>query len=187
MDGRIELITGCMFSGKSTELMRRVRMHRAARQRVLVITYEKDAERCGRNGLVSSHDREVMGAMPAGHRLAAIDTSDFDVVAIDEGQFFEDLVEFCEGNAAANRIVIVAALDGTFERKPFGPVPHLAPRCESVVKLEAVCMVCYGKAAFSERIAGGNELEEIGGAEKYRAVCRKCWGSGTLLSVCSVD
>lgn len=99
----------------------------------------------------------------------------YDVVGIDEGQFFPDLIPFTEDLANAGKTIVVAALDGTFERTGFGAVLQLVPLAESVIKLSAVCMVCCGDASFTQRISGDKGLEIIGGADKYRAVCRDCY------------
>ncbi|NWW92233.1 KITH protein, partial [Rhynochetos jubatus] len=97
------------------------------------------------------------------------------VVGVDEGQFFPDIVEFCEGLANAGKTVIVAALDGTFQRKAFGSILNLVPLAESVVKLNAVCMECYREASYTKRLGAEREVEVIGGADKYHSVCRACY------------
>jgi thymidine kinase len=99
----------------------------------------------------------------------------YDVVGIDEGQFFPDLLHFVELWANLGKIVIVAALDGTFQRKPFGNVLSLVPLAESVTKLNSVCMMCYADAPFTRRLTSETEVEVIGGADKYIAVCRACF------------
>ncbi|XP_010153359.1 PREDICTED: thymidine kinase, cytosolic [Eurypyga helias] len=97
------------------------------------------------------------------------------VIGIDEGQFFLDIVEFCEIMANAGKTVIVAALDGTFQRKAFGSILNLVPLAESVVKLNAVCMECYREASYTKRLGAEREVEVIGGADKYHSVCRVCY------------
>ena len=98
-----------------------------------------------------------------------------DVIGIDEGQFFPDIVEWSDKQANRNgKQVIIAALDGSFQRKPFGRVLELVPCAESVVKLNAVCMNCGADAPFSARISAETELEVVGGADKYIAACRAC-------------
>ncbi|KFQ63463.1 Thymidine kinase, cytosolic, partial [Pelecanus crispus] len=97
------------------------------------------------------------------------------VIGIDEGQFFPDIVEFCEMMANAGKTVIVAALDGTFQRKAFGSILNLVPLAESVVKLNAVCMECYREASYTKRLGAEREVEVIGGADKYHSVCRACY------------
>ena len=178
--GAIELVLGPMFAGKSTELARRMRRHTAAQRRCLVLKYAKDArysQEC-----MTTHDQTKLAAVPVS-RLAEVDAlvRNFDVVGIDEGQFYEDLIEYCEAWANSGKMVIVAALDGTFQRKAFNRVLELVPLAEDVRKLKAVCCICHKDAAFTMRIGDETELEVIGGAEKYLATCRACYirGSGT--------
>ncbi|XP_041839874.1 thymidine kinase, cytosolic [Melanotaenia boesemani] len=172
--GQIQVIFGPMFSGKSTELMRRVRRFQIAQYNCLVVKYAKDT-RYSDSGM-ATHDKNTMAAVPANClgdvRSLALQAC---VIGIDEGQFFPDTVEFCEEMANLGKTVIVAALDGTFQRKPFGNILHLVPLAESVVKLHAVCMQCYKEAAYTKRIGTEKEVEVIGGADKYQAVCRKCY------------
>ncbi|XP_053156664.1 thymidine kinase, cytosolic [Hemicordylus capensis] len=172
--GQIQVIFGPMFSGKSTELMRRVRRFQIAQYKCLVIKYAKDT-RYSTNG-VSTHDRNTMEAQSAcclkDVHQEALGSA---VIGIDEGQFFPDIVEFCEVMANAGKTVIVAALDGTFQRKAFGNILHLVPLAESVVKLNAVCMECYREASYTKRLGTEKEVEVIGGSDKYHAVCRVCY------------
>ncbi|XP_051939339.1 thymidine kinase, cytosolic [Hippocampus zosterae] len=173
--GQIQVIFGPMFSGKSTELMRRVRRFQIAQYSCLLIKYAKDT-RYSDFG-VATHDKNTMEAVPANClrdvQSLALQSS---VIGIDEGQFFPDTVEFCEEMANLGKTIIVAALDGTFQRRPFGNILNLVPLAESVVKLHAVCMQCYKEAAYTKRIGAEKEVEVIGGADKYQAVCRKCYG-----------
>ncbi|KAG7491193.1 hypothetical protein MATL_G00000370 [Megalops atlanticus] len=173
--GQIQVIFGPMFSGKSTELMRRVRRFQIAQYNCLVIKYAKDT-RYSDTGM-ATHDKYTMEAVSANRlrdvRKLALDAS---VIGIDEGQFFPDTVEFCEEMANRGKTVIVAALDGTFQRKPFGNILSLVPLAESVVKLNAVCMQCFKEAAYTKRLGEETEVEVIGGADKYHAVCRACYG-----------
>ncbi|XP_036949179.1 thymidine kinase, cytosolic [Acanthopagrus latus] len=173
--GQIQVIFGPMFSGKSTELMRRVRRFQIAQYNCLVVKYAKDT-RYSDSGM-ATHDKNTMAAVPA-NRLGDVHSLALQacVIGIDEGQFFPDTVEFCEEMANLGKTVIVAALDGTFQRKPFGNILNLVPLAESVVKLNAVCMQCYKEAAYTKRIGAEKEVEVIGGADKYQAVCRKCYG-----------
>ncbi|XP_066503432.1 thymidine kinase, cytosolic [Hoplias malabaricus] len=173
--GQIQVIFGPMFSGKSTELIRRVRRFQIAQYNCLVIKYAKDT-RYSETGM-ATHDKSTMSAVPAnclrdvwGLALGAA------VIGIDEGQFFPDTVEFCEEMANMGKTVIVAALDGTFQRKPFGNILNLVPLAESVVKLNSVCMECFKEASYTKRLGAEQEVEVIGGADKYHAVCRNCYG-----------
>ncbi|NWY68238.1 KITH protein, partial [Erithacus rubecula] len=157
-----------------TELMRRVRRFQLAQYRCLLVKYAKDT-RYSSSG-VSTHDRSTMEALPAQllHDVykEALGAA---VIGIDEGQFFPDVVEFCETMANAGKTVIVAALDGTFQRKAFGSILNLVPLAESVVKLNAVCMECYREASYTKRLGAEREVEVIGGADKYQSVCRACY------------
>ncbi|XP_065549694.1 thymidine kinase, cytosolic [Lathamus discolor] len=172
--GQIQVIFGPMFSGKSTELMRRVRRFQLAQYRCLLVKYAKDT-RYGSSG-VSTHDKSTMEAVPAcllkDVYQEALSSA---VIGIDEGQFFPDIVEFCEMMANTGKTVIVAALDGTFQRKAFGGILNLVPLAESVVKLNAVCMECYREASYTKRLGAEREVEVIGGADKYHSVCRACY------------
>lgn len=112
------------------------------------------------------------------HKLAEVDDriSEFDVVAVDEGQFFTDIVEYCQKWSDRGKIVIVAALDATFERKPFGSICQLVPLAEHIRKLTAVCLNCDGEAQFTHKHCNNTgEVNDIGGLDKYIPVCRACF------------
>lgn len=174
--GSIELILGPMFSGKTTELFRRIRRYTFANYRCIVIKYRKD-QRYAAAGEASTHDQLMLAANPCERLAEAVDeVGGFDVIGIDEGQFFPDLLEYSEKWANAGKVVIVSALDGTFQRKPFGRTLELIPLAEKVDKLNAVCMLCYGDASFTKRIStDDNRIEVIGGCEAYVSTCRKCF------------
>jgi thymidine kinase len=104
---------------------------------------------------------------------------EYSVIGIDEGQFFTDTVKFAEEMANLGKTVIVAALDGCYRRSGFGDILQLVPLAESVIKLTAVCMICFTEASYTKRIGLERELEVIGGADKYMAVCRKCYFEDT--------
>ncbi|XP_040496056.1 thymidine kinase, cytosolic isoform X2 [Ursus maritimus] len=127
-------------------------------------------------GPMFSGKRNTMEALPACLlRDVAQEALGVAVIGIDEGQFFPDIVEFSETMANAGKTVIVAALDGTFQRKAFGTILNLVPLAESVVKLTAVCMECFREAAYTKRLGSEKEVEVIGGADKYHSVCRLCY------------
>ncbi|XP_070580666.1 thymidine kinase, cytosolic-like [Ptychodera flava] len=172
--GQIQVIFGPMFSGKTTELIRRIKRFQIANHSCLIIKYAKD-DRYDKNG-VATHDREVKTAVAATELCNVKKTAmDYDVIGIDEGQFFPDTVAFCEEMASKGKKVIVAALDGTFQRKGFGDILNLVPLAESVIKLNAVCMHCYNEAAYTKRIGAETAVEIIGGTDKYLAACRECF------------
>ena len=145
----------------------------------MIVKYEKDV-RYEEDG-IATHCGMKLPATVSTTILAKITDNiiqeDYDVIGIDEGQFFQDVVGWSEMMANKGKIVVVAALDGTFQRKPFGDILSLIPLAESVTKLSAVCMNCFGEASFSKRITVEEEgkVEVIGGADKYMAVCRACY------------
>ncbi|KAF0685970.1 Aste57867_22222 [Aphanomyces stellatus] len=164
-----------MFSGKSTELIRRMRRYQHAQLKCLVVKSKID-DRYTSESLVSTHDRQMMKA----NALKRLDEMgeeymNYDVIGIDEGQFFADLNMFCDQAANKGKIVIVAALDGTFERKPFPHVCELIPKAENVTKLSAVCAICGSDAAFTRRLVSSTAVELVGGSESYQPVCRNCF------------
>jgi thymidine kinase len=174
MEGRIELIKGPMFAGKSTELMRRMWRYRIHRRCALV----KPASDTRYSTLrVSTHDKISADARVAerlGEALAWAD--EFDVLLVDEGQFFPDLADAAGGLADAGKTVVVAALSGDFRRAPFEQVARLEPLADSVLMLTAVC-ACGRDAPFSKRIGARDDdpVVKVGGAETYAACCRVCW------------
>jgi len=174
--GQIQLILGPMFSGKSTELIRRLKRYQVAQYEVMIVKYAKD-QRYDEKG-IATHCGQTLPAVSANKLEELGDKSrEYDVIGIDEGQFFPDVVEWCEEMANRGKIVLIAALDGTFQRRPFQNILNLVPLAEDVTKLQAVCMSCFKDAAFSKRISNEDGVEVIGGADKYMAVCRHCYYS----------
>lgn len=174
--GRIDLILGPMFAGKTTELMRRVKRDIHARRKCFVIKYSGDKRYSDTN--VANHDQMVLKAMAMVDHLEDVGNlwESYDVIAIDEGQFFPDLVSFCTMVADKGKTVYVSALDGDYQRKPFGKVCELIPHCEHVDKLAAVCMMCHQhEGNFTRRTVSSDKQELIGGADMYVAACRKCY------------
>lgn len=174
MNGMIDLVLGPMFAGKSTELLRRIKRYRVASKKCLVIKYSKDTRYS--DNCVSTHDKQMIEAV-SWENLADVQekAQDFDIIGIDEGQFYIGLVDFWEEMANKGKMVIVAALDGTFERKPFPTVLDLIPLAESVTKLDAVCVDWKHSASFTKRLCDSKETELIGGAEIYKPVWRGCF------------
>lgn len=169
--GRIELIVGPMFAGKTTELLRRIERAEIAKKKCCVMKYSKDTRYSAQN--VSTHDLHMRTAIPCPVLMPTYnEASLYDVIGIDEGQFFPDVVEFSEKLANEGKIVIVAGLDGDFMRKPFGRVLELISKCESITKLTAVCTETGGDACFTQRLVDSKELELIGGNDMYRAASR---------------
>ena len=125
--------------------------------------------------------RQTVQALACENLSELPNLDEFDCIGIDEGQFFSDIVPWAERQANAGKVVIVAALDGDYMRRPFGQILDLVPLSEEVTKLSAVCMNCHQQASFSQRVvrATSGETVDIGGADKYRAVCRRCYFTAT--------
>lgn len=178
---RLEVIVGSMFSGKSEELIRRVKRARIARLKVQVFKPRLD-DRYGTER-VASHDGGAVEAQPVNGaaELLSLVEPDTQVVAIDEVQFFSrSIVAACEQLVASGRRVICAGLDMDFRGEPFGPVPELMARAEEVVKLAAICVRCGRPASRTQRLIGGQPARYtdpvilIGAQEVYEARCRWC-------------
>mmetsp|Transcript_6894 Transcript_6894/g.25730 ORF Transcript_6894/g.25730 Transcript_6894/m.25730 type:complete len:277 (-) Transcript_6894:39-869(-) len=173
--GAIQLIIGPMFAGKSSELLRRIRRYEIAKKACLLIKHKID-ERYNNKEFITTHDSQNQYALPLEKlRDATNIMENYDCIGIDEGQFFPDLLEFCEYAANQGKIVIVAALDGTYERKAFSQVVNLIPRAETVRKLKAVCAICLENASFTRRITNDRKTCLVGSTETYQAVCRHCY------------
>ena len=169
----ITLIKGPMFSGKTTELMRLIKREIIAGERVIVYKYVKD-DRYGRHFMISSHDNAHYPAVPV-DSFAGIDPEPGTVIAIDEGQFIKHLVEFVEKAAAVGCKVLISALNADYQRKLFENIAELIPKCENHMDLKAICFDCKKDASFTKRISNETQQEVIGGSDKYKAVCRKCY------------
>jgi thymidine kinase len=178
--GRIELIIGCMYSGKTTEVIRQIKRYTTLNKKIIVFTHSSD-NRYSESGNIATHNREVMTAVPL---TTLSDMSDIirkqfeesEVVFIEEGQFFSDLFEFCiECANKFNKNVIVSGLDGDFQLKPFEQIVKLIPNAEKVTKLTALCKQCGDgtEACFSKRIIESSARELVGSVGVYEAVCRQ--------------
>lgn len=179
--GWIEVIAGCMFSGKSEELIRRVRRAQIARQRVQVFHHALD-ERYG-TARVASHSGAAIEAVAVRSAvdIAARLLPDTQVVAIDEVQFFDwTVAELASHLADRGLRVIVAGLDLDFRGEPFGPLPLLMAQAEEVSKLQAICMRCGAPATRTQRLIDGrpayyeDPIILVGASEVYEARCRAC-------------
>nr|AOG62193.1 thymidine kinase [Cyprinid herpesvirus 1] len=171
----LELILGPMFAGKSTEMCRRLTRLAISGRQCLAVKFFGDT-RYTLDAAVVTHNGDKYPALVA-CKLGDIfeDLIKADAVGIDEGQFFPDLFEVVHKLLALGKIVLVAALDGTYKQTPFEDVLKLIPHCESVVKLTAVCLICRDKEApFTIRTSSGKDLVLIGGTEAYKSVCRGC-------------
>lgn len=174
--GWIEVICGSMFSGKTEELIRRLRRAQIARQRVQIfkpaIDNRYDDEK------IVSHNEMSLESVPLIDIEQIFDHlhSDTEVVGIDEGQFFSPaLVTIAEDLADRGIRVIVAALDQDFRGLPFGAIPQLLCIAEYVTKTLAICVVCGNPANRSQRVLGGDSLVQVGSRDTYEARCRSCF------------
>ncbi len=194
--GWIEVIAGVMFSGKSEELMRRVRRAIIARKRVQVFKSRLDDRYVGLFA-VSSHDGRSLDAIPvdSSAQIAGRIDPTAQVIAIDEAQFLDrGVVELATSLAARGRRVILAGTDTDFRGEPFGPMPELLAIAEVVDKLHAICVVCGSPASRNQRLIAGHPAPYdspvimVGASESYEARCRHCHavprkdeGQGVLL------
>ena len=173
--GWIEIIAGGMFSGKSEELIRRLRRAVIARQRVQVFKPIID-DRFATEDIVSRDERRLKAipVVSSGELLNRVEIG-VQVVGIDEVQFFDaGVVDVCMQLADAGIRVIAAGLDQDYMRRPFGPMPALLAVAEEVSKMHAVCVRCRGAAHYSQRVSGGNAQVEVGDSS-YEARCRSCY------------
>lgn len=160
-----------MFSGKTTELLKHVESAEASGKRVVIYKYENDKRYS--ETMVSTHDLVMHAAIPCDKLMTKIEEAkQFEIVGIDEGQFFSDIVEFAQELKKCQVNVIISALDGDYLRRPFGSVLNLIPYSSHVVKLNAVDRNNGKRAAFTKRNIVSNELELIGGSDIYQAASR---------------
>ena len=172
--GWIEVICGPMFSGKSEELIRRLRRAEIARQRVQIFKHAIDARYDAAS--IVSHSRQSLPSIAvssASEILAGVEDRT-ELVAIDEAQFFtDDLVDACDRLANQGKRIIVAGLDLDYRGQPFGPMPALMCRAEYVTKQLAICMVCGDPAGFTQRLTPSRDRIQVGASGMYEARCRQ--------------
>lgn len=175
--GWIEVITGCMFSGKTEELIRRLRRAMYARQRVVVFKPRLDDRYS--DASIGSHSGQQVRSIRIDHpRQIRQYVSDAQVVAIDEAQFLgAEVVEVCEALANEGRRVIVAGLDMDFRGVPFEPMPQLLAVAEYITKHLAICTVCGNPADRSQRLVESGDRVLVGASDLYEARCRRHWSA----------
>lgn len=172
--GWIEVIVGCMFSGKTEELMKQVRRAQFARQKTQTFKPSIDSRYSVQE--VCSHDQNKVEAVPvaSARDIFALIHPSTAVVAIDEGQFFNDeLITLATTLADSGKRVIIAGLDTDWKARPFGPMPHLMAIAESVHKQHAICRVCGGLASRTQRLVAASSDILVGSTESYEARCRQ--------------
>jgi thymidine kinase len=174
--GWIEVITGSMFSGKSEELIRRLRRAQIARQKVQIFKPRFDS-RFSDNHIVSHSDMRIgSDNVSSSKDLLALVEADTEVIGIDEGQFFDqDLPAVCNELAGRGKRVIVAGLDQDYLGKPFEPMPQLLAIAEYITKTLAICMVCGGPANHTQRLVASSDRVLLGAQGTYEARCRRCF------------
>lgn len=167
----LHIIMGSMFSGKTTEMIRLLKRYDVIGKKVVVINSQKDIR--STEDVLRTHDNVTFRCIKTAD-LVNVNTSGCDVVAIDEAQFFIELVPFVEKELNAGRIVLLAGLDGDYKQRKFGSLLDCIPLADEVTKLTAMCMSCLDgtPGPFTKRIVESSELELVGGDDMYKSVCR---------------
>ncbi len=176
--GWIEVICGPMFSGKTEELIRRLRLAHIAKQRIQIFKPATDNRFCA--GHIVSHNEQKFECTTINHPEEILDALDDStrIIGIDEVQFFDEgITKICEKMANRGLRVIVTGLDQDYLGNPFGPIPRLLALAESILKLKAVCQVCGGWATKSQRLTSEIAQVSVGATDKYEARCRACFDS----------
>ena len=173
--GRIEVICGSMFSGKTEELIRRLKRAKIARQRIEIFKPAMDVRYSEAD--VVSHEGQAIASTPIETSASILLLApDADVVGIDEAQFFDNaLADVCRKLADNGTRVIVAGLDMDFRGKPFGPMPALCAIADEVTKVHAICVKCGELATFSHRTVKNDRQVLLGETEEYEPLCRLCY------------
>lgn len=181
--GWIEVICGSMFSGKTEELIRRLKRARIAHLKTEIFKPSVDTRYDERD--IISHDARAIPSTPIGNsQEILLLTQDIDVVGIDEAQFFDPELPFvCDQLALKGIRVIVAGLDMDFRGNPFGPMPALLAKADYITKLHAICVRCGHIATFSYRKSAEEGQLLLGEAESYEPRCRKCYLEGSASGI----
>ena len=181
----LHIVIGPMFSGKSSHIIRVTNRERHIGRRVLMVNHLADTVR-NPTGHVRSHDGHESTSISVSHiGNLVLDVADWDVIAVDEGQFFEDIhkvLDFVNSGV----VVYISALDGDAQQKKFGSVLDLIPHADTCIKLQALCVLCRNgtKASFTVKTCGADAQVDVGGADKYMAVCRNHLLKNELVERC---
>jgi len=175
--GRIDLITGCMFSGKSTEIIRLINRYKALEKKILIINHSNDTRY--KQNSISTHSNININCFSTDNLLSIKSQPKYnynvaDVIVIEEGQFFDKLYDFAlEAADNDSKIIIIAGLDGDSNREEFGDIIKLIPKCDSITKLHALCSICKDGtlAPFTKRIVK-NKNQVLVGVNEFIPVCR---------------
>lgn len=174
-NGCIEVICGSMFSGKTEELIRRLKRAQFANQKIEIFKPEVDTRYSDMD--VVSHDLHSIPCTPVKDPARMLETAeDTQVIGIDEAQFFDDsLINVAQELANRGKRVIIAGLDTDFKGKPFGPIPALMAVAEDVQKVHAICVKCGNLANHSHRLTKSHQLVVLGEKDVYEPLCRQCY------------
>lgn len=178
--GWIEVICGSMFSGKTEELIRRLKRAKIANQKVEIFKPKVDTRYDEEK--VVSHDANSILSIPIDHSSKLLELSEgVGVIGVDEAQFFdEELPEVCQSLALTGKRVIVAGLDMDYKGKPFGPMPNLLAVAEYITKVHAICQHCGNLATHSYRLTEEESQVMLGESDTYEARCRTCYHMGNI-------
>lgn len=181
--GWIEVICGSMFSGKTEELLRRLKRAKFANQKVEI--YKPRVDTRYDSAKVVSHDENFILASPIDDSIKILNAGDdVTVVGIDEAQFFDEgLIANAQKLALAGKRVIIAGLDMDFRGRPFGPIPGLLAVAEYITKVHAICSHCGNIATHSYRLSEENSTVVLGEKDKYEPRCRSCYNMGNILNL----
>ena len=172
--GKIVLILGPMFSGKSTRLIENIRKSVYKNKKSIMIKYSGDKRYTNKSEVVT-HDLIKYDSIECRNLSDSYDLlKDYDIIGIDEGQFFPDLVEISEKLSLLKKMVYIAALNGDFRMEPFPVIANIIPKADKIKLLKAYCFNCHRDAKFSLRIVQNNETVLIGAGEAYKPACRDC-------------
>jgi len=175
--GWIEVICGSMFSGKTEELIRRLKRAQFAKQKIEIFKPQIDT-RYHEENVVSHQGNEIMSTPVSSSSTILLLANDVDVIGIDEAQFFDlELINVCNQLANSGVRVIVAGLDMDYKGNPFGPIPGLLACAEYVTKVHAICMNCGGLAHISHRKTAETNLVLLGETDSYEPLCRDCFNA----------
>ena len=173
--GCVEVICGSMFSGKTEELIRRLKRAEIAGQKIMIFKPKIDV-RYDEEKVVSHNNNSIPSTPVTSSRNILLLCEKAQIIAIDEAQFFDDeLPLVCRELAQQGKRVIVAGLDMDYTGKPFGPIPNLMATADHVTKVHAICMSCGNPALFSHRKTNNNSLVQLGEKEEYEPLCRACF------------
>jgi thymidine kinase len=177
--GSIEVITGSMFSGKTEEMIRRLRRAQFAGLKVEIFKPSTDS-RYSETRIVSHDEKSIVSTPVDNASSILLMAGDVKVIGIDEAQFFDDtIVDVCNKLADSGIRVIIAGLDMDFKGNPFGPMPALLAIAEYITKVHAICVRCGNLAQYSFRKSGENQVVLLGEKDKYEPLCRICFNKAT--------